>query len=139
MDLPNGLPDILSSMLQNPEIMKTVSALAENISLPSNEGKQGDESSIERAAPAGSAAGGLNIPPELLAQLPSIMSALSGSERSSSDREQTRSSPSSDNQRKALLSALKPFLSEKRCAVIDSLLKFESLTGVISGFTDKKT
>ena len=129
MDLPSGLPDIMSSMLKNPEIMKTISSIAENLQTPSND----DNSDTSANKSQSTTSDSLPIPPELLSQLPSIISSMQSSEKSS------RSGHSSaDSQRKELLQALRPFLSEKRCAVIDSILKFESLAGVISGFTDKK-
>ena len=39
--------------------------------------------------------------------------------------------------RKELLRALKPFLSEKRCSVIDGILQFEGLAGVLDAFIAK--
>ena len=56
-----------------------------------------------------------------------------------SDESEVRSPVSlrSDGQRKELLRALKPFLSEKRCAVIDGILQFEGLAGVLSAFQSK--
>lgn len=143
MVLPNGLPDILASMMQNPEIMKTVSSIAENVKAPDipMQSPPANEDSNTESPPSQGTFGGISIPPELLAQLPSIMASLSQSNNDSTLPESgppEHSASAYNNQRKALLYALKPFLSKKRCAVIDSLLKFEGLAGVLTTFNSKE-
>ncbi len=133
MDTGGGLSDVIASLMQNPEIMNMVSRVA-------SESTVKKESVAEEAASESSATSAdLTIPPELLSMLPQLMKSLSGSGLLSqgSFGSNTKKRSHSDNQRKALLLALKPFLSEKRCAVIDSLLQFEGLAGVLSAFQNK--
>ncbi|MBQ2729280.1 MAG: hypothetical protein IJF69_00735 [Clostridia bacterium] len=132
MDTSSGLSDILSSLIQNPEVMKAVSSIT-------NEASKKDEAPPAEKKAEGSDTGEFSIPPELLAKLPQMMSALSGSSSllSAVGGEKKEDGSHSQGQRKELLRALKPFLSEKRCAVIDGLLQFEGLAGVLSAFQNK--
>ena len=133
MDTQNSFSDILSSLMQNPEIMKMVSSLS------------AQKSSEEKDAPMDQKnddpeKSDFSIPPELLASLPQMMSSLRGlSMPKSQAQNETRSQKDQkDNQRRELLYALKPFLSEKRCNMIDSLLQFEGLAGVLGSFSQKQ-
>ena len=108
MDSQGALGDIINSLLNNPEIMKTVSTLARGQSESESEPDKTDEKE------------NIQIPPELLSSLPQMMSALSSSKKDSQN-----------SKRKELLLALKPFLSEKRCSVIDGILQFEGLAGML--------
>ena len=111
MELPSGLGDVLSSLMANPEVMKAVSSIA-------LETAKGDDG--QKSAPAPSQ------DDEPKAALP----AFTGESHSSNN--------SKDDRRRALLSALKPYLSPKRCAVIDSLLQFEGLAHVLGVFDPKE-
>lgn len=126
MDTQGSLGDILNSLMQNPEIMKTVRSFTNGDSQDSKE-----EEPI--ATEGNNSASDFQIPPEILSKLPAMMSALSGmggiSKSGSGD------DPKAD--KKELLRALKPFLSEKRCSVIDSLLQFEGLYGVLDSLKGK--
>lgn len=78
--------------------------------------------------------GGLNLPPDFMEKLPGVISAISAMGfGSSADREKRppRTSAKGNEQRKALLKALKPYLSPKRQTVVDSMLGLESLTGLL--------
>ncbi|MBQ4067481.1 MAG: hypothetical protein IJD22_07555 [Clostridia bacterium] len=128
----NALGDILNSLLQSPEIMKTVASVAQGLSsTPSDREENREDSAKEgNAANTDTDNAGISIPPELIARLPQIMSALSGAGRSShSSHEDT--GKDSDRRRKALLLALKPFLSQRRCAMIDGILQLEGLYGIL--------
>ena len=122
MDTQGSLGDILNSLMQNPEIMKTVRSFA-------NDSKEEEPPSAE----GNNSASDFQIPPEILSKLPSMMSALSG--MGGISKSDSGDDPKAD--RKELLRALKPFLSEKRCSVIDSLLQFEGLYGVLDSLKGK--
>ncbi len=129
MDSQGALGDIINSLLNNPEIMKTVATLASSSqSAPESaeEPLQKDDSSPSPPTE------GISIPPELLSSLPQMMSVLTKSDPSPEKGGDHRTS-----QRKELLRALRPFLSEKRCSVIDGILQFEGLAGVLDAFKSK--
>lgn len=110
MDQENTFSDILNSLLQNPDIMKTVSGIAGKMNGDTKEPPQ-----AESPRPQSS------LSPDLLSKLLKMTSNLGG-----------------DSHRRALLSALKPYLSEKRCAVIDGLLQVEGIAGMLETFIDQQ-
>jgi len=130
MATENSLGDILSSLLENPEVMKAVSSIA------SNTEKAEDADGSEKKAESSE---GFTLPPELLSKLPQMMSAISGLGQLPTGKkdEGVKGTMKGDKQRKALLFALKPYLCEKRCALIDGLLQLEGLAGVIGALSDK--
>ncbi len=129
MDTQSSLGDILNSLMQNPEIMKTVLSLTKEDSADSEKPEDSAPKAEENEADSG-----FSIPPEILSKLPQMMSALSGM---GSPMKKGGEDSSSNARRKALLLSLKPFLSEKRCSVIDGLLQFEGLYGVLDSFKGK--
>ncbi len=139
MEQDNNFSDILNSLLQNPEIMKTVSDIAGKM----NDNNQPDERTDKESSAdteSTSPAEGFTVPPELLKKLPQMMSLLTGTggtAPSTSSGTKGQGTPLTDTKRRALLNALKPYLSDKRCAVIDGLLQFEGLAGVLSAFQEK--
>ena len=120
MDSQGALGDIINSLLNNPEIMKTVSDLAKSTS--AEEAKDTQKENSEKAAE------GKTVSPELLSSLPQLMSTFASSPEKGGGH---------NSDRKALLRALKPFLSEKRCDLIDGILQFEGLAGVLDAFIAK--
>lgn len=142
MDAANNISDILSSLMSNPKVSELISDMTAKIqsppevSQPAEPPKSTDESQSNEES-------GISIPPEILSSLPQIMSALSGmgigSPPSDSVKHVTdKKEISKDGQRKALLHALKPYLSEKRCAVIDGLLQFESFSHILNALNSSK-
>ena len=130
MDSATGFSEILSSLMQNPEITKLVSSLAAD-------SKKSEAEPAADVAPDSSPA--LSISPEMMGQIMNMASALSsgakGREKESSAAPVSHSlSVSRDAQRSALLRALKPFLSERRRSLIDGLLQLEGLWGVLGAF-----
>lgn len=129
----NALGDILNSLLQNPEIMKTVAALAGGGASDTK-----DENSAVQQSNSPPDSQGISIPPDILSRLPQMLSALSSSDITpklsapkNGSSHTSAGTDAADGKRKDLLRALKPFLSEKRCAMIDGLLQFEGLAGII--------
>ncbi len=136
MDPNNNFSEILSSLMSNPKVTELISDISAKAQT-SAEPKPSNTSPNEQAEAKDSDNGTITIPPEILANLPQMMSALSGLGIGSGSSSEDKGTPakketSRDNQRKALLCALKPYLSEKRCAVIDGLLQFESFSHILS-------
>ena len=133
MDTQNSFSDILSSLMQNPEIMKMVSSLSAQKSPEEKDAPMDQKNDDPEKSD-------FSIPPELLASLPQMMSSLRGLSmpQSQAQNEVRSQKDQKDNQRRELLYALKPFLSEKRCNMIDSLLQFEGLAGVLGSFSQKQ-
>ena len=103
--------------------------------------------------------GGINIPPELIKNLPSVISALSGmgldpaklagmmsGMGAGTGFGQSQGSPAlpvsaggggdKDKQRRALLGAIRPYLGDNRQRIVDSMLQLEKLTGLLGTFSD---
>ena len=117
--------------------MKTVSDIAGKMN-GQEIGEEKKETQEKKEESEGDA--GFTIPPELLKKLPQMMSLLSGSGLGASQVASENGGQQfglTDKKRRALLSALKPYLSDKRCAVIDGLLQFEGLAGILSAFYEK--
>lgn len=104
-------------------------------------------------------AGGISIPPELIKNLPSVISALSGmgldpaklagmmsGMGAGTGFGQSQGSPAlpvsaggggdKDKQRRALLGAIRPYLGDNRQRIVDSMLQLEKLTGLLGTFSD---
>ena len=104
-------------------------------------------------------AGGINIPPELIKNLPSVISALSGmgldpaklagmmsGMGAGTSFGQSQGSPAlpvsaggggdKDKQRRALLGAIRPYLGDNRQRIVDSMLQLEKLTGLLGTISD---
>lgn len=126
MDTEKDISEIIGSLLKDPKISDIVSSLQGSV--PKDEGKSAadDEKEDKRDGD-----GGFTLSPEMLSALPQVMQMLSSSGigdslfKKPTDKKMTVSNGEGD--RKALLMALRPYLSEKRCAVVDSLLQIEGL------------
>jgi len=142
MDNQSSLGDILNSLLQNPEVMKAVSSIAKDTvaAAPSEDAVSKEETATSTEPPLKNEGDTLSIPPELLSKLPQIMQALSGFGASlpSTGKSEGKTS-TAKNHRKELLRAIKPFLSEKRCSMIDGFLQFEGLWGILDSFMGSNT
>ena len=109
--------------------------------------------------PTAGGTGGINIPPELIKNLPSVISALSGmgldpaklagmmsGMGAGTGFGQSQGSPAlpvsaggggdKDKQRRALLGAIRPYLGDNRQRIVDSMLQLEKLTGLLGTFSD---
>ena len=114
-----GTPDlsaILSKLTENPAILSgLVSGLRD--SMPA-EGTQPDPA---QATPP-------SLDPEMLTKLLPVVSALGGKVAGGAPSAQ-KASP-----RCALLTALKPFLSDDRCRAVDYMIKMDGLGGLLQNF-----
>ena len=120
--------------MNDPQIMSIAKNLFDNPNTKEAQAVQPIE-----APPTGE---GFSIPPDILAKLPQMMSALSsmgiGAPSPAGDDKKNASgnTKSKNHQRKALLSALRPYMSEKRCAVIDGLIQFEGLWDILGALNN---
>lgn len=128
-DFSQSLSDTLSRLMESPEIAGIVSSL------------QGSERSTEQNAENGGheqPSAGINIPPDIMEKLPSMIAALSEMGIGSGGKETESPKPSGekrkagDKQRKALLSSLRPYLNPHRQSIIDNMLRIEGLAGILS-------
>ena len=128
--MDNG-PDIsalISSVLQNPEITSIISSISKN---------KAEEKEEEQDVPPQKAdSDTFSIPPEILAKLPKVMSALSGVSGLAASKGSSASPSGKEGQRAALLKALRPYLSERRRSVIDGVLGMEGVAKVIGTLKD---
>lgn len=126
MDSGMDLSALISSVLQNPEITGIISSLGAK----ETEGKEKEEKpEKEGGAP-------LEIPPEILAKLPQMMSALSGISGIGSNTPPSPAPTGKEAQRSALLKALRPYMSERRRAALDGILGMESVAKVLGTLKD---
>lgn len=132
VDIQSGLPEKILEMMQSPEIKGIIN------SLKSGDGGTQDDTNTVPIQPAGTDALGLS--PDMLSKLPAVISALSGMGMGKAEKPSPLSGLSAkEKQRKALLLALKPYLSPKRRSLVDAILGIDSLTGILGAFipTDK--
>ena len=121
------LSALISSVLQNPEITGILSSMGMNSRKASD---------TPEDIPPKNSEGSISIPPEIMAKLPQMMSALSGISGISKKEESSPSPTGKDSQRSALLKALRPYLSERRRSVIDGMLGMESVAKVLGTLKD---
>ncbi len=132
MENDNNFSEMLNSLLQNPKIGEIMSSI-----VSSNAQQAGEDGSESGVAPVESEAKNDAVPKDLLALLPKVMSGIrnTGMLAPKADQSEERANDpkkKSDSQRKALLFALKPYLSSRRRALIDGLIQLEGLTGVLN-------
>lgn len=116
-----GLADILASITGNPELMKKISGIVGGA--PSDATKEKEE------AKAAAGIGDVLANPELMAKLPEVIAVL----RPMMSEGDSKSQPKKDGQvdatsrRMALLYALKPYLSPRRCEAIDYIARMSKM------------
>ena len=142
-DNTSGLPEALLQVMQSDDIKNIMSSFIKNSGGDATAEDTVTTSAVkEDAHPAPS--GGFDIPPDLIAKLPAVISALSGmgigTSSPKSDTGARSSLPSvqgkpGDRQRKALLTALRPYLSPRRKAIVDGLLGLEGLSGLLGALS----
>lgn len=156
-----GLPDIIKDLASSPEIADII----KNAGLAPQNRADADEPSAPSEAPQASGASGMSIPPDLMAKLPQIVSALKDSgivnEMRQSQGTTSSQSPTPDmndiagklpqvmsalsgmsgkkaenhdpncRNRKALLCALKPYMSDRKRSAIDTMLSVDSMAEIL--------
>jgi len=130
MDNAVDLSGLISSILKNPEVSDMISSMAS---------KSNEKEAEETVSPASDQP--LQIPPEILAKLPQMMSALSGISGimpapNNNGQKEVSPEKKEEAKRAALLRALRPYLSERRRTVIDGMLGMEGIAKVIGTLKD---
>lgn len=100
----------LESILNNPQAMNQIMSLAQSLGSPS----AGAESP-QAETPASSCDSGFQLDPRLLTGIASLLGQYN----------------SNDDQRVALLLALKPFVKEQRCAKLDHAIRITKLSRMV--------
>lgn len=150
MDAPrqDGAPDLsaaLNTLLSDPELMNKISGIVNGTSAPPTENDtappEADNTvSVAAAAsavpPPGNTApgglGGLLSNPDVMAKLPQVMATIAPMLGGEGKGElKTHSSPRHEDKRTALLCALKPYLSPRRCQAIDYIIKLEKIGSLL--------
>ncbi len=128
-DFVESLSETVSRLMESPEVADIIASMG----VPANDGEKNE---VGERPPAG----GIEIPPDIMEKLPSMISALSGmgigsggavrkAEQQSSPNEKPRRA--GDKQRKALLSSLRPYLNPHRQNIIDNMLRIEGFAGLL--------
>lgn len=144
----DSLPDVIKNLMESPEIADII----KNAGLASNEKQPVNEPSPKEE--------GFSLSPEMMAKLPSVISALQGmgigSSKSGGGRDinvndiasrlpqamsalssmgigevPKRSARGEDKNREALLKALKPYMGERKRGAIDTMLGIGSLAEIM--------
>ena len=97
--------DVLSRLLSDPEVQAAAIDPAPTAALPDLQGL------------------GMTLPPDLLGKLPAMLSMLSPAMSGEKDGKR--------DDRTALLIALKPYMSQRRCQAIDALITFGRISTLL--------
>lgn len=141
-DFSASLSETMKTIMSSPEISDIISTLSSGSDKQQEE--QESEADTDSTAEVSAPAGGISIPPDLLAKLPSVLSALTSAApaagSSTSENGAAAAVPASvsgtkkasDTRRKALLNSLRPYLNPHRRNIVDNLLRIEGLSGLIT-------
>lgn len=116
-DTPSSdpIPEMLGSILSNKELMDKISAIV----------GMSDEKDNASSSPAS-----ILSDPDVMAKLPEVISVLRPM-MSGNQKEEKKEHARANDRRTALLCALKPYLSPKRCEAIDYITKISKLGDVM--------
>ena len=140
------LSAMLGNVLNNPAIMAqlqgVLAGMGQNSSAPPPDREEDVPSpSPEQSAPTASESEGLMANAALMAQLPAMLGMLtsfSGGQGGQGEQSNPpRPGGKSGTQRTALLLALKPYLSEGRCEMIDAIVNLSRLGDLLGKPGDK--
>ncbi len=135
-NINNQTPDlstILGELLSNKELMEKIGEIAGNTKPQADAGTEASHAS-EMSSPAASTVSAASIDgllsnPDIMSKLPEVINAIKPIMARKSEE---KSSPAFDK-RLALLVALKPYLSPKRCEAIDYIAKMSKLSETFKG------
>ena len=125
----NSIPDLsgVISSLMSDERFADVLAAVRNVQ-STNEPAPDDGAKTQSTAQTVTDAGLPAISPELMEKLPQIMSAFAQHQNTSTEKD---GKACHANDRKKLLSALRPFMSKKRQAAIDSMINLSGIADIL--------
>lgn len=116
---PDQLPELLNTIMSNKELMEKISSI---VGTPNEESGTGDSPK----APAD--LGAMLSDPNIMAKLPEVISVLRPMLGDTAKKEGPKSnSAHASDRRMALLCALKPYLSPRRCEAIDYITRISKL------------
>ena len=140
----DGAPDLsaaLNTLLSDPELISRISGIvngngADPQSNQAVESHNDDTAQASAIPPPGNAQlsglGGLLSNPDIMSKLPQVMATiapmLNGDVKSTAHHQPT---PHHEDRRSALLCALKPYLSPRRCQAIDYIIKLEKIGSLL--------
>ena len=134
-------PDLFKDLLSNPDLIRRVGALIGGMGeteAPKKEEKNDAEAvSVGSVLPSEDALSALLSDPTFLQKLPqmiAVMKPLLGASTPHGDEHHPLPQRASDNSRDQLLLALKPFLSQRRCEAIDSMIRIARLGALFGQF-----
>ena len=139
----SGLPDVIKELMGSPQIADILKSMVPAQQQPLSTEKQEN--------------GGISIPPDIMDKLPGVISALRdagigapASENAASQQPdindiaskipqamsalsgfKSKSTDNSSKNRKALLTALKPYMNDKKRSAIDTMLNVDSMTEIL--------
>ena len=123
---PDGIPELLNTILLNREVMDKISAI---VGTPS---KDGNSKSTDTTATDPES---ILSDPSIMAKLPEVISVLRPMLGNvGHEKEHTKSPPHASDRRMALLCALKPYLSPRRCEAVDYITRISRLGDVMKNF-----
>ena len=139
------LSAMLGNVLSNPAIMAqlqgVLAGMGQNAPTPPSEQEDSPSSAPEQTAPTAGESEGLIANAALMAQLPAMLgmlTSLSGGQGGQSEQSNShRPTGKGGTQRTALLLALKPYLSEGRCEMIDAIVNLSRLGDLLGKPGDK--
>ena len=112
--LPEGISAALNKLLTNPQLMGMIASTINDTSSP-NTKKDGSSTTDEEASES---------PQELPTLSPDVILPLVG-------KLSQASNSSGRSEQEALLCAIKPYLSPKRCQVIDSIIRISKMSAIV--------
>lgn len=123
--LPSGLAEILSTLMANEALMSQIQGIVGESVATSAEKDGSEESKTATERPP-------SIDPKVMEKLPEVVAVLRPFlETSSSKDDQRKEETKGADPRTALLCALKPYLSPRRCEVIDYITRISRLGDVM--------
>lgn len=123
---PDEIPELLNTILSNREVMDKISAI---VGTPSED----DDSKSTDTTATGPES--ILSDPSIMAKLPEVISVLRPMLGNvGHEKEHTKSAPHAGDRRMALLCALKPYLSPRRCEAIDYITRISRLGDVMKNF-----
>lgn len=138
-----GTPDLstaLNALLSDPELMSRISGIVNGASnTTGSQDSVATQASVDTPPPPGNATtpslGGLLSNPDIMEKLPEVMATIAPMLKGNGDKKDTPTFNAdrsrSGDRRIALLCALKPYLSPRRCEAIDYIIKLDRIGSLL--------
>ncbi len=136
----NALPDILRDIMASERFSEIMNSLR-----PTEEVSEPIETKEEKSPPTippevlaklpdviSALTGGTEDSEKITAKLPSVMNALAGANAKAENKPKKPPIIGGDAKRKALLRALRPYMNTERQSVIDNVIRFESMAEIMT-------